>query len=359
MLCAKDGYVKADGTARPDLASMIQNNLIALYLTAYREQLRENGDDGTMGTYIAKILPLVDIIPLVAQYELCGRQIFDLRESLVDMLARTDLGDCTLEGWNAPYDAFYVRFGRQDDIKLPFENDQYEYLDGAFIVRTPYGTSSDEYVIKIFFTTVKLDGSGVLLPGYFLTLLPVEQRLPVSAAIEAALARQLTELPVDGRDSEHSALNSHLRLEIEEGISLLRDGAALLVNTLFYLESAGSKDSPAVPGRDVPPSLVARWMNSTPTQRNKQRSNLTASGYTVVRLMGSEVERLPEQVSHGDGNTPRAHWRRGHWRQQPWGEMLSLRKRIWIKPVMVAAGDSAIEDAPGHVYVVGESDLKH
>jgi hypothetical protein len=38
------------------------------------------------------------------------------------------------------------------------------------------------------------------------------------------------------------------------------------------------------------------------------------------------------------GISPRMHWRRGHFRSQPHGPEQSLRKIIWIEPVLVAAG---------------------
>ena len=35
--------------------------------------------------------------------------------------------------------------------------------------------------------------------------------------------------------------------------------------------------------------------------------------------------------------SPRLHWRRGHWTHQPYGEKMSLRKLLWLEPILVNA----------------------
>jgi hypothetical protein len=52
-------------------------------------------------------------------------------------------------------------------------------------------------------------------------------------------------------------------------------------------------------------------------------------GRTYRRQTASEG---PQKGSHA---SPRAHWRIGHWRQQAHGPKLTLRKSIWIEPVIV------------------------
>lgn len=47
--------------------------------------------------------------------------------------------------------------------------------DGAFVARTPY--EGGGHRLESGFTTVHEDGSGVQLPGYFVDLIPPEQRM--------------------------------------------------------------------------------------------------------------------------------------------------------------------------------------
>lgn len=50
------------------------------------------------------------------------------------------------------------------------------------------------------------------------------------------------------------------------------------------------------------------------------------------------VKKPPIVVGHhGAHASPVCHWRRGTWRHQPYGPERSLRKTIWIEPVLVAA----------------------
>lgn len=358
VVAAKDGYVAADGRMATDLPQMISDNLIEVYATSFDKAVRDLPNAGQLvGAHLAKLLQFKHWVPLVAQYELCGRQIFDLHDALVVMLDNTDLGECTLEGWLRPYDAFYVRFGRQDHIKLPFEGDEFEYLDGAFIAVTPFSADANEHRLKIGFTTVKKDGRGVMLPGYFIDFQPHEQRMLVTDAIESALARKMAEFDVENGTSEFvDALNSHRRVDLEDSIRLLRAGATLLVNSLFYLESLGGHLPDSEPGRDTPPSLVAQWHQGSPARRNKRRSALTADGYAVVRMVGRELEQAATGLPSMAGQV-RAHWRRGHWRWQRHGPRLVERKRIWIKPLLVGSGrGDETMSLPGHIYVAHAGD---
>lgn len=350
-LAGKDGCITANGMISDELLQMIQSYLIPLYLTQFHATTKSLPNASHLiGTQAAKVEMFRHLVPIAAQYELCGRQIFDLDDNLVEMLRETALGECTLEGINLPYDAFYVRFGKQDDIKINFEDDEFEYLDGAFVARTPY--DNETFRLKFGFTTVKSNGRGVMLPGYFIDILPSEQKLLVNDAVEAALARRLAEYEDNENDSEQErAMNSYRRVEINDGITLLRDGANLLVNALFYLESIRDHQISQQPGRDTPPELVAKWFQTTPSKRHKQQSSLTADGYAVVRLVGQEVASKHQ----GAGGTLKAHWRRGHWRYQRHGEDLSLKKRIWIKPVMVGADHYDGTDLAGHIYVANGS----
>lgn len=349
---ARDGHVTPAGMISGQLPSMIERYLVRLYVTGFADTVRgqENADE-LIGVHLAKTMMLRHWVPTVGQYELCGRQIFDLHDSLVEMLSETDLGECTLENWNAPYEAFYVRFGKQDSMSLPFEGDEREYLDGAFVARTPFDGTG--YRLKIGFTTVKENGRGVTLPGYFIDFQPKELKLTVPEAIDAALKRKMAEYDEDDADGNEQsrAINSFRRQESEDSAELLKAGATLLVNALFYLEGLGSSSPEPGPGRDTPPERVARWYQMDSKRRRKEKSALSADSYAIVRLVGSEVA---DSAGRGANGSLRTHWRRGHWRLQRHGEGLSQCKRIWIKPVMVGSDHGADPSLmPGHVYMTG------
>lgn len=55
----------------------------------------------------------------------------------------------------------------------------------------------------------------------------------------------------------------------------------------------------------------------------------------TVEFFGVEQDLRARQESNPTGRQMKAHWRRGHWRNQPHGPQLSLRKNVFIKPIMV------------------------
>ena len=90
----------------------------------------------------------------------------------------------------------------------------------------------------------------------------------------------------------------------------------------------------------------------------RARSRLAALGYVPVLLCGQQVEKQRQRVgasaSPGAGH-PVTHWRRGHWRNQAHGPGRSLRKLIWLMPMLVGNNQSD-EPESGHLYRVSPED---
>lgn len=358
---AGSGWITRDGQIGEGLYDRIEEYLLAPTIALAAQAVKDGELPAeAFGTFVAKAYTYNDWVPLAGQFETCGRQIFDLHDKLTELLSNTDLGECTLEDLHLPYDAFYLRFGKLDGIRRPFNADEtgnpteWEYLDGAFVATAPWDASGSR--LKFGFSTVHEDASGVMNPGYFIDLLPEELKLPVPQAIETALKRRLDQLdpsPLD--DSNTAALKQYQKFEVEEAAHLIRDAATMLINALFYLESIRKDLPPEAPGRDTPPERVSRWMQSQPAKRHKLRSGLTADGYALVRLVGSEVVHGGAVAATGASSTVRVHWRRGHWRFQAYGEGRALRKRIWIKPILVGRDHVPDAEPPGHIYTTSST----
>lgn len=349
---ARQGFVTPKGQIARQLPDMIMQELIMPMMKAAKQLAKQQGGEEALGQLMAKLLTQRQWVPLVAQYELAGKQIFDIDDEVVKMLRMTDVEDCLLDQWNAPYEAFFVRFGKQDDVKVQFD-DSFEYLDGAFVAITPWDDEGTQRRLKIGLSTVKSDGSGVQMPGYFVDLTPEEQKLSPTQAVEAFITRKCAELDAEqGLDEKSQDLRELRKAEYREGANLLKDAVSLVVNSLFYIESMGA-DKPQRPGRDVPPQIVVAWHQAPAMRKFKASQKVTRDGYVMVHMLGDE----PQAVSHSSVerlHDVATHWRRGHWRKQPHGPQMTLRKRVWIRPVMVNQGKSH-EDLPGHVYAVGET----
>jgi hypothetical protein len=357
---ARDGAITAEGTIASDLHARIQETLIKPSMqmaleTCYSEKF----DDSAIATAIAKFLSYSDWVPLIGQYERCGKQIFDLHDSLTEMLGHTDLGECTLEDLHLPYSCFYIHFGKLLDVKHVFDSAEgtYAYMDGVFVALSPWDEEGN-CRIKMGLSTVHEDGTGVMYPGLFIDLLPEERKMPVLLGIESALARRHKAHQADADSTEtYMAIMRRAQDDDEDAAETLRKAASLVINALFYIESLRENLPSAGPGRDTPPSLMAKWSTANPRQRQKQRSALLADGYALVHLVGGEIEA--QSTTATTGASRKVHWRRGHWRQQPYGEHKLLRRRTWIKPVLVGAADAATVETPGHIYLAPGSDRPH
>jgi hypothetical protein len=335
---------------QPNVPDFIMNDLVGPALASYFDS----------GLEVSLLMPVTLLemrhwIPLIAQYELSGRQIFDLSDNLVEMLNHTDVRGITLTDWQSPYDCFFVRFGKQEDLSAPFGDDMREYIDGAFIAVTPASSDPDNSSkrIKIGFTTVKSNGEGSLIHGHYVDLTPQEAMLPIDQAMDEAHKRRVLEISSQ-KDPENMIGLTEARVEsIDEHFDLLKKASKLLVNAIFYIETIGDNKKLS-PGRDTPPVLHSEWHNKPMASRRKVTQKLTKNGYGLVYLVGREFDGAPSPSGSG---TKKTHWVRGHFRQQPHGKGRLLRKVLWIKPhVSGTKGD--ISEADGHIYVTSNDTVQ-
>lgn len=281
---AKNGSVIEDGRFVEGFAELIDTKVVNPYIDAFMAQRR--GDpalSGLMGVYYPKIEGLLNWVPLVSQFQLSGKQIFDFGRDLAAEFVSTSLGERKLAGIKLPYRAFYMRFGKQEHAKLPYTGD-YEYLDGVFVATTPVATGTR---YKFGFATVLKDGEGLEVPGYFVDILPDEAQLPVDEAIRRALERRLKFWSRQVHDSEGEKFLNDARIAAaEEGYALLRDGATLIFNALFALESFDPKNSTPEPGSDTPSKDVERWRQAPSNKKSEVSAYLATYGYPLVWKIG-------------------------------------------------------------------------
>jgi hypothetical protein len=355
---ARDNWVTPEGKVRLHIQEKIWSEFTEPEVRASSRALAAEGHYDALGEMLATLYGMHHFIVLVAQFEGCGREIFELPEQLVEMFRNTDVDECTLEDWHAPHHAFFLRFGKQADVRLPYvdERTEFEYLDGAFVAVTPMEFPENSFRLKIGLTTVREDGSGLQSPGYFLDFFPDTHPLPRDKAIQRALERRYAELDKEPATDENiRAITMLQKQRYSDAASLISEASRLIFNALYYIESR-QRDSvpvPYTPGHDVPATLQEKWNTAKPEKRRKLKSKLMSEDFAVVRFLGKELV-LSEPSTHGDG-TVRPHWRKGFWRQQPYGEGFKLRKRRWIHPTRVNL-DRVDVDLPGRIYVTAKID---
>lgn len=109
------------------------------------------------------------------------------------------------------------------------------------------------------------------------------------------------------------------------------------LNLMLMLMHFGHKD-----GGPLHPNEYQKHRRKCKT-KNKEKQNVMALGdFRSVDMIQDIIIRQEkhypsseEEESSGSGKEISPHWRRGHWRFQRYGEKLSSRKMILIKPVLV------------------------
>jgi hypothetical protein len=268
-------------------------------------------------------------------YRTQGENIFHFNSALVDMLRHTDVDEVTYDLLHFPFQAFYLHFAR--GVKLNAD----QTVDGVYIHTSGEQDAKELPALFISFTT-RHDGYDYLpkrdpidyamTDRYFSTVLSFDE----GETIGQALANSLNdEIDIEQRDE----------ITTQDWLLVLRELIQLTLNCLFYL----SYEKREVEFR-YPPSAPERLVRSVgtalrPTERARSESKLGSQGWRKIHFCGAPA-------GHATTGEPQSevspHWRRGHWRNQPYGHHQSLRRLIWIQPVIVRRDKG--EPATKHLY---------
>jgi hypothetical protein len=100
------------------------------------------------------------------------------------------------------------------------------------------------------------------------------------------------------------------------------------------------------------PAWIQEALNDTKVGRSARdrkrhaHSILSKGDYTCIRICGKNLFREPtDPTGAAQGQSPRAHWRRGHWRRQRHGAGLTLMTPRWIRPTIVKKDNGPIVES--------------
>jgi len=304
----------------------------------------------------------------VGRFQAFGRNIFHIAPELLRMLDQTDLESIRLADIQLPFSTFYVAFGDAFGAGFPEEPN---LIDGAYVSRHPDHPSELEIVL----TSRRLDTdlkSSKAWPSsrdrYFYAPFDLKNATAETTfqdLLDAAIANRDITLgsqekprPDEIIETEDGpVLCSHVFHETAADeatraracMPVFRRALSLVGNFLVYLTTLDHpSEMPQSYTRDAPTHLLTNITRGTTHSRRAARQKLADAGYNAIRFVGAEFERSPGASTESSEMSP--HWRRGHWTIQAHGPRHSLRKIIWIKPMIVRAdrGDPTI----GHFYKV-------
>lgn len=305
-----------------------------------------------------------------------GRQIMDFPPSLTEMLSKTDIDDIPLNTIRMPYASQYVHFGPQPELEL----EPGWLVDGAYVEQR--GEAGD---LRISITAVPKDHMESEKwyvrpePEFSQDFVSEFRTMDLATAIDTVLAERLASLEkarqrvggnITQKIQEEAAATGH---EIPKDLDLVDIGPKmaavreeitrhrfpvykaaiqLVVNALCYVAAYPDDiDTAWPPG--TPEALMKKADTGVGKEKARARSKLSALGYVPVHICGKRIAEQRESLNMAapSAGSMATHWRRGHWRNQAHGQGRSLRKLIWMMPMLVGAKDK--EDAEfGHLYLV-------
>lgn len=297
-----------------------------------------------------------------------GRNIFDFEAKLVDMFHQTDIGEIPASIIHLPYAVQYLAFGPSAELELPDSR----RVDGAYVYVQYF---KDGQWLHVDLTSapqgpVERGAAAFIVQrdrGYHLVFqMDSERRLAdvVEEALQQEMAdtlapesheRDFERAAREGRDQGLTLTSSRReggerRADaLQAEYPVFREALSLVVNALCFLTAYPDEATAEWPS-DAPPSLVKKAdTGKSYKEKRRAESKLLPLGFTRINFCRLH-RQSPQSTTANDGHA-KMHWRRGHWRNQPYGRGRSLRRIIWIMPVLVNA--DAADDTPlGHVYSV-------
>lgn len=305
-----------------------------------------------------------------------GRQIMDFPQSLTEMLLKTDIDDIPLNTIRMPYASQYVHFGPQAELEL----EPGWLVDGAYVEQR--GEVGD---LRITITAIPKDHADSEKwyvrpePEFSQDFVGEFRNMDLATAIDTVLA---THLAAFGKSKGRAGGNITQEIQAEaaakghevpkdldlvdigpkmanvrEKITLQRfpvykAAIQLVVNALCYVAAYPDDIDTDWPA-GTPETLLKKAVSGVGKEQARARSKLSALGYVPVHICGKRIaeqrDRLNMAATTVGGKA--THWRRGHWRNQVHGQGRSLRKLIWMMPMLVGAKEK--EEAEfGHLYLV-------
>lgn len=294
------------------------------------------------GYEYSKILALSElpITEAYAYYFKGGRVIYDIHSSLIHALAHTDVDKLTLSTIPTIQQSFYLHFGEIGDI-LP----ECGSIEGAYVSWVTYATTRTLQVCLVKSKTSSLP----------VQMTNIMDEMPTVFHIDVSETGKLISDQIEERIADKAEQTKDFKLDeqfknaTDRGIRILTTTfSKLVVNCLFYLQAAQDDVEERWDDR-APYDLVNQSLNAVKIgTRNTADRTLTNQDYIKIKLVGRKFARtMPTDSTKGEGGHKSTHMRRGHFRNQAYGAEHSLRKIVFIPPMIINADD---DDAPGRIY---------
>lgn len=273
---------------------------------------------------------------LMLRHHLSPQPFFVIQESLIELLGATDLADdVPVSVLQLPFPRCYLEFGKSRTVeqRLPNIESGLHILEGAYCeygVHPEYGPS-----IYVMLTGSPLGKAHVMDDATHAVFLPLgDGTNSLRSALEWSFAR-----------SQELARSVGLRESPESFLEQALECLLLWAKVVLYIGLPEARKQVHKDRTELEAQLRAKKSGG---KRAKLERKLTLAVDYVEVSAPPLVSEVPHSTAPS-GRTVKVHWRRGHYRMQAHGPQLSLRKLIFISPVLINASDMT---APAATYRV-------
>ena len=287
-----------------------------------------------------------------------GKIILDMSKVLTQALLHTDAAQVPCGELVFPFESFYIHFGGDAGL-----HDGGMTIEGAFVSKF-----NDRVVFELAPGGFGSEGYRSLPAGEFMVgvhVLLSDTEKTVSQAlhdsINSIIASNKAMLEQIAQMERQLSAQYGQVIKIPSGIDdlqgkepILLRALDLIINTLFYI-NAEPDDVQEDWGRETPKEALDELRSASKPGAIKTLENtLLKAGYTKVRMVGRQFEESVGGRAVGEaiasGRTMPTHFRRGHLRHQAHGPERSLRKWIFVAPMIINLGSG--QEMTGRIYDV-------
>lgn len=273
-------------------------------------------------------------VMLFARNTVSPQPQFLIDDALLEMLEHTDISDdIPVSVLTLPYPRCFIEFGRNRkcSLRVPNPSSGLHILEGAYIETG----ASQERGPGLF---VMVTGSPL---GHNDAMDDATNSLFISTANPDQPLREA--LAQARKTSAERTVEVGLQPANPEYFESEFEALKLLAKVLLYLNLP---DARRTLHKDLTQAQAQALAKKNPSKRERAMRELKRlADYVLVSAPPMVTE--PGTAEAGAGVKP--HWRRGHYRMQAHGPHHSLRKLIFLQPVLVGALEARQVSAPSYV----------
>jgi hypothetical protein len=307
------------------LASEILGKLVDTPAFPRLSMLVRMTQNGEAGTEVGNIYSML----LYLRHTMHPQPYFVIADPLVDMMENTDIADDIPASMvKLPYPRFFIEFGkdRTCGLSLPNIMSGQHILEGAYIEKGVHSTLGEGMFVLL--TGSPIGKSGAMDDATHSLFIPLDDP---NLSVKEALARTF-------KLGKAVSLEHGYRVTPDSFLQQAFDCLLFVLKTLLYINLPEA--------RKELHKEKTEWLKATNSlQSTAKKAKAAKRGRGLVDHILIKAPPAVEGGAGGAGQGVRSmkqHWRRGHYRTQAHGPQFSMRKVIFVQPVLVHGDSSGV-----------------